>query len=507
MVHWGVVLGVETIVGELVGSIPLIVDQFPQPQKDKAVVRIAAGAHAFDESLGGSTGGDIPFVHLYDLHGDELGHVNGESQPEGGISLGDGESVSREIETQGHPEYLKLTAYGLDAVCIAYVTLTAPDGKDFLTWNGDFGKECGIPWYPSPQRFPGVDDFRPNCIWLSKDNRFVQGVSLKLTDFSFPTSEKAAAQSRAFHQNRDLLCDAPGRMQFWKETEPDSCIPYYPLIVHKTNDGTDGNLYQITKGHKTVCDNPGTPFNDVDLFPNGSYIGEGQLGGTVGAIPIGETGKAYEIDDEGNKVFLGEEEQEPELPEVAGGTAGSIPIEEVGRAYYIDDEGKKVFLDNQNVGGNAGQPGQQLPDSTTVSGEVAAEYNAISPRTKTLNRSGSNQKPNAKPRRQDIKRRQHAILKARGDKCVDQLVISDFNEHSARAVCESTSSYGPDFLATNEGLYCDMCEHQLWPICDDGDAIDCFDIGEKKIRFAFHASPFENRDEIHKEFKLVSYWK
>ncbi|KAF6800255.1 hypothetical protein CMUS01_15569, partial [Colletotrichum musicola] len=51
---------------------------FPEQVQERARVRIAAGAVAFEGSeerrkFGANTGGDIPHVHIYDVHGEDLG--------------------------------------------------------------------------------------------------------------------------------------------------------------------------------------------------------------------------------------------------------------------------------------------------------------------------------------------------------------------------------------------------------------------------------------------------
>jgi hypothetical protein len=68
--------------------------------------------------------------------------------------------------------------------------------------------------------------------------------------------------------------------------------------------------------------------------------------------------------------------------------------------------------------------------------------------------------------------------------CEDgHVVISDLDAHSAKEVCESTTSVGPDFVSTVKGLYCDMCKHKLWPTCTREMPTACFDLELKSMRF------------------------
>ena len=46
------------------------------------------------------------------------------------------------------------------------------------------------------------------------------------------------------------------------------------------------------------------------------------------------------------------------------------------------------------------------------------------------------------------------------------LIISKHKGHSAKALCNSHSSHGHDFVSQHEGLYCDMSAKQLYPVCD-----------------------------------------
>lgn len=45
------------------------------------------------------------------------------------------------------------------------------------------------------------------------------------------------------------------------------------------------------------------------------------------------------------------------------------------------------------------------------------------------------------------------------------LVASAHEQHSAREVCGSGTSRGPDFVSLKEGFFCDMETKTLWPLC------------------------------------------
>ncbi|KAI0406548.1 hypothetical protein F4802DRAFT_613415 [Xylaria palmicola] len=58
----------------------------------------------------------------------------------------------------------------------------------------------------------------------------------------------------------------------------------------------------------------------------------------------------------------------------------------------------------------------------------------------------------------------------------DRLIVSHFPSHSAIEVCESETSWGPDFVSMAEGLYCNMETHEVLPLCGNNLTKDCFEI-------------------------------
>jgi hypothetical protein len=56
------------------------------------------------------------------------------------------------------------------------------------------------------------------------------------------------------------------------------------------------------------------------------------------------------------------------------------------------------------------------------------------------------------------------------------LIISSFPSHSAKDLCESATSIGPDFVSTIEGIYCDMAAKEWWYLCSTSLVTGCFDL-------------------------------
>lgn len=63
-----------------------------------------------------------------------------------------------------------------------------------------------------------------------------------------------------------------------------------------------------------------------------------------------------------------------------------------------------------------------------------------------------------------------------------QLVISAYQQHSAREVCESSTSVGPDFVSLSENTYCDMTTRTVWDVCNGNSTLCCFDTQATQMR-------------------------
>ncbi len=62
-----------------------------------------------------------------------------------------------------------------------------------------------------------------------------------------------------------------------------------------------------------------------------------------------------------------------------------------------------------------------------------------------------------------------------GRKTFNTLIISKSERHSARELCESSMSRGPDFVSLEEQLFCDMDAKRTWPLCNASKTDGCFD--------------------------------
>ena len=86
-----------------------------------------------------------------------------------------------------------------------------------------------------------------------------------------------------------------------------------------------------------------------------------------------------------------------------------------------------------------------------------------------------------------VRKRHEAVqdytkISKRTDCDYTDVIISDFDEHSATEVCQSATSSGPDFVSLKEKLLCDMCTHELRPLCSGEIVSDCFDLENLELR-------------------------
>ncbi|TGJ80415.1 hypothetical protein E0Z10_g8349 [Xylaria hypoxylon] len=76
------------------------------------------------------------------------------------------------------------------------------------------------------------------------------------------------------------------------------------------------------------------------------------------------------------------------------------------------------------------------------------------------------------------------------------LVVSDAEDHSAEELCDSPTSFGPDFFNTRTGTFCHMSKKTLWPGCGTANATDnCFHDGLNQLvvnGIAARSEPYVN---------------
>ncbi|VBB76675.1 Putative protein of unknown function [Podospora comata] len=94
------------------------------------------------------------------------------------------------------------------------------------------------------------------------------------------------------------------------------------------------------------------------------------------------------------------------------------------------------------------------------------------------------------------------IIKKRTVRKLDpRLVISNSPFHKASELCESETSFGPDFVSLVEGMYCNMETSELLPLCTEGLQRGCFHLEQKT-----HVKRDGVVSEGQKEYEHILDW-
>ncbi|CAK1365144.1 hypothetical protein CB0940_08758 [Cercospora beticola] len=86
----------------------------------------------------------------------------------------------------------------------------------------------------------------------------------------------------------------------------------------------------------------------------------------------------------------------------------------------------------------------------------------------------------------------------------EQLIISSIEQHSAKELCESATSWGPDFV-DSKGQYCDMGTKTLTPLCSAEQIEGCLTIDGNALKKRSSVG----KREVHlakKTYERVMHW-
>ncbi|OIW26326.1 hypothetical protein CONLIGDRAFT_706493 [Coniochaeta ligniaria NRRL 30616] len=87
----------------------------------------------------------------------------------------------------------------------------------------------------------------------------------------------------------------------------------------------------------------------------------------------------------------------------------------------------------------------------------------------------------------------------------EHLIITDSNGHSAKEVCEHPNSVGWDIVSTKEGLFCDLADRQLYPLCSPTITVNCFDLNALQLKTLVER---DGNFAVHpRGYNTTAYWK
>jgi hypothetical protein len=89
---------------------------------------------------------------------------------------------------------------------------------------------------------------------------------------------------------------------------------------------------------------------------------------------------------------------------------------------------------------------------------------------------------------------------------VDRLVMSKIPNQFASDLCNSTTSWGPDFIGT-DGFFCDMSIKEMLPLCSSHDVEGCVEIDEAEKALT-KRSTIARREvkSVHRSYKTISHY-
>ncbi|KAL7942577.1 hypothetical protein V8C42DRAFT_360011 [Trichoderma barbatum] len=98
------------------------------------------------------------------------------------------------------------------------------------------------------------------------------------------------------------------------------------------------------------------------------------------------------------------------------------------------------------------------------------------------------------------------FVKPRREWMEKRLVVSNISQHKAADVCNSATSWGPDFVGS-DGLFCDMNTKILIPICSFHDIDGCIDVNLDNQTITKRSNVAKRRIETrYKTYGTVSQW-
>lgn len=209
---FSIVFGVATM-------IPFLGSMMPGREPLVTTVRLYAGT-------GDDTNGNAPNVAAFDLDGNLIGSVKGGDD----VAKGAPWDAKIKMKADGsdgsaaQAEYISLSQAGVDAICIAGISVTWPDGLEFA-WYGDVGEFCGAPWYLSSTVLSSKDLYKPKCVWIDGDA--TNGIKTKGIGIHIPSFVATAERAESMTKDKDLWCNVAPRLKFYDDLRREQALPVF----------------------------------------------------------------------------------------------------------------------------------------------------------------------------------------------------------------------------------------------------------------------------------------
>ncbi|KAI9642417.1 hypothetical protein NHQ30_009222 [Ciborinia camelliae] len=238
------------VIGILFGAIsllPMLSTTQPDLTAQTSTIRIAAGTSINSKD---STSGNTPGIRLFDVVGRAIGEKAGSKKKIADGSFADIQIVAPKDVGARQAQYMSVVSGGNDALCIAYISVTWPDGGQ-QTWTGDIGKQCGGFWYESQTIMDPSTNYMPKCTWIDSDDSNgikTKGMGIHITDFT-PTDDRAAQ----YQKDNPSMCGSAPRFSLYDDIDMKTCMPYFDPPLEYTSGLTDVDRSKVVgvPGSKT----------------------------------------------------------------------------------------------------------------------------------------------------------------------------------------------------------------------------------------------------------------
>lgn len=257
------VLEVISIVPDAIAVVKWLADKIAPPLEasQDTVVRVWIGSQVGSDDAN-NLGGDVPGVSLWDPNGALIGSKAGRSKK---LRQGTHEDITitaRENPGNVAAHYLGISAGGIDALCIAGVTVTFTDGSK-TAFSGNIPKSCGAAWANSETQIQtALGDGKsptPDCVWIDGNGSNglpYQGFGVHLP--SFGTGNKKLAES--YKVDSRLMCKSGPRFRMYDKLTSDNPVLVFPTPPRFFLDGDPGTTADnvgLDKDPGFIIENPG----------------------------------------------------------------------------------------------------------------------------------------------------------------------------------------------------------------------------------------------------------
>lgn len=491
------------------------------PNPCAATVQIAVGLGALDMSSSSSV--DLPDVRLWDEEKVYLGHNVKPQKVTGGDAATRNVPYSDPHGKTTGATYALFTATD-GPLCIAYATMTGPDGGRY-GWLGDWAQICGYEWYYSNTVVPGTSK-TPLCMWIDKTGGTkYTALQIHWPDFLAPANwtELDVAQKQKYRKN---ICEGQASFIGSTDLEADSlrlppeppsgaldfsdhvADPQQPVVsgVHAQQQQQQAQPH-VRRGDGGYGDGTGAMGEHDAPFPraeDGSGIAERSL--TVATLSWHhwrhcrhKNGTHYRCRKHRTTSHASVHATVHSTSHATGHSkslaTGHTKSHTTSHTKSHTTSHAKSHTTNHTKSHATSHTKSHTTSHTTShtkshttshtkshatnhtkshSTSHASGTVASTSRTKRTGTTAAPE-PTSTPM---VDTRQPKGLVRRGKSGLfdGHLVISSVTEHSAVGLCSHVNSVGPDFVNVVERWFCRMSDKRLFPLCGGCTVVDCFSV-------------------------------